>query len=63
MFNFLHNGNDESFNADRAQLHSALENTGTNIFFADRDLTLLYMNEKSQKTLEAINDILQDELL
>ncbi|MCH8315536.1 MAG: PAS domain-containing protein, partial [Planctomycetes bacterium] len=43
-----------------AELQSALENVGTNVFFGDTDLNLIYINAKARETLEAINDVLKD---
>ncbi len=43
-----------------AELQSALENVGTNVFFGDTDLNLVYINAKAKETLEAINDVLTD---
>ncbi|MCH8314772.1 MAG: HAMP domain-containing protein [Planctomycetes bacterium] len=46
--------------SDVAQLQSALENLGTNVFMADENLELVYINTKAKETLEAINDVLMD---
>lgn len=46
--------------SDVAQLQSALENLGTNVFMVDENLELVYINAKAQETLEAINDLLME---
>ncbi len=48
----------ESYTNQLAAMQSALENLGTNVFMADRDLNLIYINKKANVTLKAIeNDI------
>ncbi len=41
-----------------ATLQSAFDNVGTNIFVADSELNIVYVNKKAEETMKAINDIL-----
>lgn len=43
-------------------LQSAVNNLGTNVLIADRDLNLIYMNERSEATLRGVEDVLEEEL-
>ena len=45
-----------------SMLQSAVDNLGTNVFMADRDLNLIYMNERSEATLRGVEEVLQKEL-
>ena len=47
--------------SDDKSLYSSLDRLGTNILIADIDLTLIYMNQKSKKTLSAISHVIQSE--
>lgn len=49
---------DEAF----TRLQSVLDNLGTNVLIANADRELVYMNERSEETLLAIEDIIQKEL-
>ncbi len=39
-----------------------MNNLGTNVLIADRDLNLIYMNERSEATLRGVEDVLEKEL-
>ncbi|MCH7884646.1 MAG: PAS domain-containing protein [Planctomycetes bacterium] len=54
-------GNGNAQNAFQ-RLQSVVDNVGTNVLIADADRELVYMNERSEATLRAIEDILQEEL-
>jgi methyl-accepting chemotaxis protein len=41
-------------------LYGALENLGTNVFLADRDLTLVFMNKRARQTLERLDPVLHE---
>lgn len=43
-------------------LQSAVNHLGANVLIADRDLNLIYMNERSEATLRAVEDVLKKEL-
>ncbi|OWY71794.1 hypothetical protein B7486_09025 [cyanobacterium TDX16] len=45
-----------------SMLQSAVNNLGTNVLIADRDLNLIYMNERSEATLRGVEDVLEKEL-
>ncbi len=40
-------------------LYKMIDRLETNVFIADSDFNLIYMNEKSKKTLEAMSDVIQ----
>ncbi len=42
-----------------SSLHRALEQMGTNIFIADRELKLIYMNERSRETLRSMESVVK----
>lgn len=44
------------------RLQSVVDSLGTNVLIADVDRTLVYMNERSEATLRAIEDIVEKEL-
>ena len=46
---------------EAASLRNAFDNVGTNIFVADSDLNIVYMNNKAEQTLKSINDVLVKE--
>jgi len=51
---------EETLLADASFLYAALNNTQTNIFIADREFKLIYMNPKAEQTLKNIeNGILE----
>lgn len=50
--------NDNGFSSDFAQMSSALEHVGTNIFVSDRNLNIIYINKKAEQTLSKINSVL-----
>lgn len=41
-------------------LKSGLDNLGTNVFVADRDLTLVYMNERASKIMQSMEDTVEN---
>ena len=41
-------------------LHSCIENLQANVFVADKDFNLVYMNAHARKTLEAIEPKIQE---
>jgi methyl-accepting chemotaxis protein len=41
-------------------LKCGLENLATNVFVADRDLSLVYMNQRARKAMQAISDVTED---
>jgi len=43
-------------------LYQALEHMGTNVLIADADLNLVFMNKRSTETLNAIGDVVRQEL-
>ncbi|MBE7507880.1 MAG: chemotaxis protein [Planctomycetia bacterium] len=43
-------------------LQSAVNNLGTNVLITDRNLNLIYMNERSEATLRGVEDVLENEL-
>lgn len=43
-------------------LQSAVNNLGTNVLITDRNLNLIYMNERSEATLRGVEEVLQKEL-
>lgn len=43
-------------------LQSAVNHLGTNVLIADRNLNIIYMNERSEATLRAVEDVLKNEL-
>ena len=45
-----------------SKLQSAVNNLGTNVLIADKELNLIYMNERSEATLRAVEDVLEKEL-
>lgn len=49
------------FFKDAGILSTAFDRLGTNILVADKDLNLIYMNEKSLKTMSLIADVIQAE--
>ncbi|MBL8229976.1 MAG: GAF domain-containing protein [Bryobacterales bacterium] len=40
-------------------LKCGLENLGTNVFVADRDLTLVYMNQRARKIMQNMSDVVE----
>ena len=42
-----------------ARLGSALDALGTNVFMADRDLNVVFMNKKARQVMESMNAVLQ----
>ncbi|MHC4974976.1 MAG: methyl-accepting chemotaxis protein [Planctomycetota bacterium] len=42
------------------ELFNALENIGTNVFIANADLEIVFVNKKAKITLQTINDVLVD---
>ncbi len=55
-------GGDGSADNAFARLRSVVDNLGTNVLIANADRDLVYMNERSEETLRAIEGIVQDEL-
>ncbi|MCH7872790.1 MAG: hypothetical protein IID33_13930, partial [Planctomycetes bacterium] len=54
---------DGAYITDRLDsLKSALDNMGTNVFLGTADLELVYMNERAEQTLRAIEDVIEKEL-
>ncbi len=51
-------GTDNAF----TRLQSVVDNLGTNVLIANADRELVYMNERSEATLRAIEEIIQEEL-
>lgn len=49
---------DNGFLNEISHVTSALESVGTNIFIANRDLKLVYMNKKAAQTLKSINSVI-----
>lgn len=45
-----------------SRLQSVVNNLGTNVLIADKDLNLVYMNERSEATLRAVEDVVEKEL-
>lgn len=43
-----------------AELQSALENVGTNVFLSDQDMSIVFINAKAREMLESINDVIQN---
>ncbi|MCC7292250.1 MAG: PAS domain-containing protein [Phycisphaerales bacterium] len=44
------------------RLQSVLNSLGTNVFIANADRELIYMNERAEETLRSIEDVVQEEL-
>ncbi len=44
---------------DLQSMRGALDALGTNVFVADRDLTLVYMNERARKVMESMEDTVE----
>ncbi|MGB0717477.1 MAG: PAS domain S-box protein, partial [Phycisphaerae bacterium] len=53
---------DEESNATLDKLKSVVDSIGTNVLFADKNLKLTYMNQRSEQTLRSIEDVVQNEL-
>ena len=45
-----------------AKLRAAVDNLGTNVLVSNQNLELVYMNERSEETLRAVEDIVEKEL-
>ena len=50
----------ESFFEDKDFLFSMMENLGTNVMIADRNLNLVYLNKKSREVLEGLSDVTEE---
>jgi len=50
------NGGADTIEMDQALLYSMVESSPINIMLADRDGTIVYINEKSKKTLQSIEE-------
>jgi len=57
----LPNSQRSSLTSNRSRLRSALDNMGTNIFLADRNLKLVFINEKAKETLKSIEHVIREE--
>ncbi len=55
-------GSGEAADAAFARLQSVVDKLGTNVLISNKDFELVYMNERSEETLRAVEDVIQKEL-